>query len=230
MEVHTRVKTSEPLSDRKKRARRILAGLKKLYPDAGCALDYRSPFELLVATILSAQCTDKRVNVVAPELFKRCPTPRKLAAAKRETIEKLIQSTGFFRQKAKSLQGASRMIVDDFGGDVPDTMAELVTLPGVARKTANCVLGTAFGKNEGVVVDTHVGRLAERMGLTWTAKNSKDAVKIENDLIEIFPRKEWTFLSHALILHGRQICSARKPKCETCALAKNCPSAEMPQE
>jgi len=216
--------TSEAIIDRKRRARRITTSLRKLYPDAGCALNFNTPFELLVSTILSAQCTDLMVNKVAPNLLGKFPTPRKLAAATPRTVEKIIHSTGFFRQKTKSLLNASKKIVTDFGGEVPDTMEGLLTLPGVARKTANCVLGTAFGKNEGVVVDTHVGRLAERLRLTWTGRNSKDALRIENDLRELFARKDWTYLSHALILHGRQVCPARKPKCAECELARNCPS------
>ena len=214
-----------PGADTKRRARRIVAGLRKLYPKAGCALEHRDPLELLVATILSAQCTDETVNKVAPVLFARLRTAKALADARRETIEKIIHSTGFFRQKAKSIQGSCKAIVEGFGGKVPRTMDELLTLPGVARKTANVVLGTAFGKNDGVVVDTHVGRLATRMELTWSSKNGKDAVKIERDLMEIIPRKEWTFFSHALIWHGRRVCSARKPDCEACTLAKDCPSA-----
>lgn len=209
----------------KKRARRILTRLRKLYPKAGCALHHREPLELLVATILSAQCTDETVNKVTPVLFARFPTAAALAGAPLETIEEIIHSTGFFRQKAKSIQGSCRAIVEKFGGEVPDSMDELLTLPGVARKTANVVLGTAFGRNDGVVVDTHVGRLATRLGLTWSSKNGKDAVKIERDLMEVIPRKDWTFGSHALIWHGRRVCAARKPSCEACSLAKDCPSA-----
>jgi endonuclease-3 len=188
-------------------------------------LDHRDPFQLLIATILSAQSTDETVNKVTPVLFKRFKTPKALANAPRGEIEKIIHSTGFFRQKSKSIQGACRMIVDEHGGRVPDTMDDLVALPGVARKTANVVLGSAFGKEEGVVVDTHIGRLATRLELTWSSKNSKDAVKIERDLMEIIPRKDWTFLGHALIWHGRRVCPARKPDCDHCTLAKHCPSA-----
>jgi len=215
----------EALDAKKKRARRILTALHKLYPDADCALEHVDPLQLLIATVLSAQSTDENVNKVTPVLFKRFKTAKALADAPREKIEEIIHSTGFFRQKAKSIQGACRMIVDDLGGKVPDTMEELITLPGVARKTANVVLGTAFGKNEGVVVDTHIGRLAVRLGLTWNGKDSKDAVKIEQDLMQIFPRKDWTFAGHALIWHGRRVCGARKPNCPGCRLAKNCPSA-----
>ena len=179
----------------------------------------------MISTILSAQSTDETVNKVTPVLFKKYKTAKALADAPRESVEEIIHSTGFFRQKAKSVQGACRKIVDDFGGKVPDTMDELVTLPGVARKTANVVLGTGFGKNEGVVVDTHIGRLATRLGLTWTSRDTKDAVKIERDLMQIIPQKDWTLMGHALIWHGRRVCPARKPQCEECTLAKLCPSA-----
>ena len=219
---------AETSAARKKRARKIIAGLRKLYPEADCALRHHDPFQLLIATILSAQSTDETVNKVTPVLFKRFKTPKALANAPRATLEEIIHSTGFFRQKAKSIKGTCHVIVHQFGGSVPDNMDELLTLPGVARKTANVVLGSGFGKNEGVVVDTHVGRLATRLGLTWSSKNSKDAVKIERDLIEIIPQKEWTFLGHALIWHGRRVCSARKPDCDQCTLAKHCPSAGMP--
>ena len=216
----------EEIGQKKKRARRILTALRKLYPDADCALNHADPLQLLVATILSAQSTDETVNKVTPVLFRRFKTAKALAGAKRKELEEIIHSTGFFRQKAKSVQGACGRIVADFGGKVPDTMDGLLTLPGVARKTANVVLGTAFGKNEGVVVDTHVGRLATRLGLTWSGKNSKDAVRIERDLMEVLPRRDWTFAGHALIWHGRRVCSARKPDCGGCTLARNCPSAD----
>lgn len=208
----------------KKRARAVVRGLRKLYPDADCALTHVDPFQLLVATILSAQSTDATVNKVTPPLFSRFPTAEALAYAPTEEIETLIHATGFFRQKTKSIKGAALKIVKDFGGEVPDSLESLVTLPGVARKTANVVLGTAFGKNEGVVVDTHIGRLSVRLGLTWSAKNSKDAIKIERDLMAIIPRREWTFLGHAMILHGRQVCSARKPDCPGCTLSRHCPA------
>ena len=172
-----KLKLEEPLADKKKRARKILTGLRKLYPQAECALGHGDALQLLVATILSAQSTDVTVNKVTPVLFQRFPTARDLAEAPPAEIERIIHSTGFFRQKTKSIQGACRKIVEEFGGEVPDTLEQLVTLPGVARKTANVVLGTAFGKNEGVVVDTHVGRLATRLGFTWTSKDGKDAVK-----------------------------------------------------
>jgi len=216
---------SETVEEKKKRARRLLTALKKLYPEADCALSHHDPFQLLVATILSAQSTDDTVNKVTPVLFEKYPTPKALADAPREDIEKVIYATGFFRQKAKSIQGTAAAVARDFDGVVPDTMDALTALPGVARKTANVVLGTAFGKNEGVVVDTHIGRLATRLALTFSSKNDKDAVKIERDLMEIIPRKEWTYLGHALIWHGRKVCSARKPACDACTLAKNCPSA-----
>lgn len=217
--------TDEATAEKKKRARRILSALRKLYPKADCALTRENPLQLLIATILSAQSTDDTVNKVTPVLFKRYKSAKAMAEAPQADIEKIIHSTGFFRQKAKSIQGACRMIAGKFGGKVPDTMEDLITLPGVARKTANVVLGTAFGKNEGVVVDTHVGRLSVRLGLTWSAKNGKDAVKIERDLMQVFPRNEWSFLGHALIWHGRRVCHARKPDCDNCTLAKHCPSA-----
>ena len=219
------IKSSESQALRKRRAGKILTQLRKLYPNADCALTHTNPFQLLISTILSAQSTDETVNKVTPVLFKKFGTPKKLAEAKAETIESVIHATGFFRQKTKSIQGAARVIVSEFAGQVPDNMDALVTLPGVARKTANVVLGTAFGKNEGVVVDTHIGRLATRLALTWTSKDGKDAVKIERDLMDIIPRKEWTFIGHALIWHGRRVCGARKPDCDGCSLAKNCPSA-----
>ena len=215
----------EATPEKKKRARRILTALRKLYPEADCALTRENPLQLLIATILSAQSTDETVNKVTPVLFKRYKSAKAMADAPQADIEKIIHSTGFFRQKAKSIQGACRMIAGQFGGKVPDTMEDLITLPGVARKTANVVLGTAFGKNEGVVVDTHIGRLSVRLGLTWSAKNGKDAVKIERDLMQVFPQKEWSFLGHALIWHGRRVCNARKPDCDNCTLAKHCPSA-----
>ena len=217
----------ESPADRKKRARKIVAGLKKLYPEAHCALHHVDPLQLLVATILSAQSTDETVNKVTPVLFERYSTAQALAEAPSSAIEELVHSAGFFRQKTKSIQGACRKIVEEFGGKVPDTMEQLLTLPGVARKTANVVLGTAFGKNPGVVVDTHVGRLATRLNLTWTSKDSKDAVKIERDLMQVLPQSEWTYVGHALIWHGRRVCSARKPDCANCILARSCPSAGL---
>ena len=215
----------EPTPERMERARRTLEAFKRLYPDATCALLHASALELLVATILSAQSTDAGVNRVTPGLFRRWPDARALSGADPAEIEREIHSTGFFRQKTRSIQGACRRIVEVFGGDVPGTMEDLITLPGVARKTANVLLGTWFGKNEGVVVDTHVGRLSHRIGLTWSSKDEKDAVRIEEDLMKLIPREEWTFFGHAMILHGRRTCTARKPDCPGCALNDFCPSA-----
>ncbi len=219
------VATSETPAERKQRAKAILAALRKTYPDADCALDHRSAYELLVATILSAQCTDQRVNLVTPDLFERYPDARALAAAKQDELESLIRSTGFFRNKAKNLIGMAQAVTASFGGEIPAAMDDLLTLSGVARKTANCVLGTWFDNNDGIVVDTHVGRLTLRLGLPTTARDDKDAVKIERDLMTLFPPKSWTYLAHALIRHGRQICNARNPNCPECPLAKHCPSA-----
>lgn len=207
------------IDDTKKRAGKLYRAMEKLYPEAHCALIHKNAFELLIATILSAQCTDKRVNIVTPPLFKKYPNAQSMANATPADLEKLVRSTGFFRNKAKSIKGASEAITHEHKGQVPDTMNELLKLPGVARKTANVVLGNAYGINEGVVVDTHVGRLSNRMGLT----SQKDPKKIELDLIPLFPRKNWTLLSHLLIWHGREICSARKPLCDQCKLAKDCP-------
>ena len=194
-----------------------------MYPDAECELTHHDPFQLLISTILSAQCTDKRVNMVTPALFKRFKTPRSFANAERSELEGLIRSTGFFRSKAKSIQEASRDIAEKHKGKLPETMEELTQLRGVGRKTANVVLGTAFGKNEGVVVDTHVKRISYRLGLT----KQKDPVKVEKDLVEILPRKEWTLFSHRLIWHGRKLCKAARPQCPACDLAPLCPSAEF---
>ena len=197
------------------------ARLLKLYPDAHCELDYSSPWQLLVATILSAQTTDKRVNMVTPKLFATYPTPAALAAARQEDVEEIIKSTGFFRNKAKAIIGVAGAVVDRHNGQVPSRLEDLVLLPGVGRKTANVVLGNAFGTNEGVVVDTHVTRLANRLGLT----TQSDPVKIEQDLMKIFPKDDWTMLSHLLIWHGRRICEAKRPRCSECPLADICPSA-----
>jgi endonuclease-3 len=204
-------------------AAEIYKRLVEHYPDAHCALDFKTPFQLLVATILSAQCTDKRVNMVTPALFKRYRRPADMAEAKPEELEEMIKSTGFFRNKTKSLLAMSRAVAEDHGGQVPDTMEELVQLPGVGRKTANVVLGNAFDKNEGVVVDTHVGRVSARLGLT----KQTDPVKVEQDLAKLFPREQWTMLAHLLIQHGRQICEARRPKCEICFLSDICPSSQV---
>lgn len=199
----------------------ILAELERLYPDVDCELDRESPFQLLCATILSAQCTDERVNQVTPALFARFPTAEALAEAPLPVLEEIIRSTGFFRQKAKSLKGAARLLVERFGGELPRTIVDMRQLPGVARKTANVVLGTAFGIAEGVVVDTHVQRLALRLALTRNAT----ADKIEQDLMQVVPRERWIRLAHQLIWHGRRVCFARKPDCEHCTLAPHCPSA-----
>jgi endonuclease-3 len=196
----------------------ILKGLDEAYPNAECALTHRSPWELLVATILSAQCTDVRVNMVTPELFRRFPTPQKMAKATLQQIEALIRTTGFYHNKAKSIQGAARKVISEFGGQVPQTLAELITLPGVARKTANVVLGVCFGKAEGVVVDTHVFRISRRLGL---AKGDTPE-KVEQELMRILPQSRWIGFSHQIIHHGRQVCEARKPKCDRCNLEPLC--------
>lgn len=202
-------------------AREIQRRLALEYPDAHCELDHRNAFELAVATVLSAQCTDKRVNMVTPELFRRWPDADALAAAPIGEIEEVIRSTGFFRNKAKSIQGLARLLVAEHGGEIPSTMDELVLLPGIGRKTANVVLGNAFGMNEGVVVDTHVARLSARFGLT----KETDAVRIERALMPLFERETWAQLSHLMIWHGRRTCDARKPKCNDCVLVDICPSA-----
>jgi len=199
----------------------ILSLLKELYPDARCALEYRNAYELLCATILSAQCTDVRVNLVTPTLFSRYPTPFELARAEPADVEEIIKSTGFFRNKTKSLIGMAQAVVADHNGEIPRTMEELRRLPGVGRKTANVVLGNAYNINEGVTVDTHVGRLSGRLGLS----KEQDPVKIEQDLMRLFPQADWGLLSHLLIFHGRQVCIARRPRCAECILARLCPSA-----
>jgi endonuclease III len=196
-----------------------IARLSHLYADAACSLDFRSPLELLVSTILSAQCTDTRVNQVTPEVFRRFPGAADLAASAPGALEDIIRSTGFFNAKARSLRGMAKALVKDHGGEVPRTMEALHALPGVGRKTANVVLGNVWGAPDGVVVDTHVGRLARRLG--WTRQT--DAVKAERDLNRIVPKERWTWISHALIQHGRRICTARRPQCERCTLADICP-------
>ncbi|HYN80339.1 MAG TPA: endonuclease III [Gemmatimonadaceae bacterium] len=201
----------------------ILERLKREYPDAHCELDFETPLQLLIATILSAQCTDKRVNMVTPELFRVFPRAHDLAAADAQRLEEMIRSTGFFRNKTKSLLGMSAAVVEIHGGDVPHTMAELVRLPGVGRKTANVVLGNAFGVNEGIVVDTHVGRLVVRLGIT----NETDPVKVEQILMKLIPRDDWTLISHLFIFHGRRVCIARLPRCGECVLNDICPSARV---
>ena len=205
------------------RAAEIYDRLAAHYPDAHCALDFKTPYQLLVATILSAQCTDKRVNMVTPALFKRYKTPAAMADADPAELEEMIKSTGFYRNKTKSLLGMSRALVEHHRGKVPDELLELVALPGVGRKTANVVLGNAFDRNEGVVVDTHVGRVSQRLGLT----RETDPVKIEQDLMRLFPSERWTMLAHLLIEHGRRICVARRPKCEECFLNDICPSSRV---
>ena len=205
--------------DKKQFAAEVIRRLRKTYPDAHCALEHTSPFELLIATILSAQCTDARVNMVTPGLFRKYPGPADYLKVPQTELEKDIHSTGFFRNKARNIQAACERIVSVYGGRVPDSMDELLTLGGVARKTANVVLGNAFGIASGVVVDTHVSRVSQRLGLT----SSTTAEKIEEDLALIVPKKHWIMLPHWLIFHGRQICVARKPKCSICPLNDICP-------
>jgi endonuclease-3 len=211
------------LASAKTRAPKIYERLSAEYPDARCALDHRNPYELLAATILSAQCTDKRVNLVTPALFDRYPDAAALSQAKPEDLEEMIKSTGFFRNKTKSLLGMSNAVSDKHAGKIPDTMEQLVALPGVGRKTANVVLGNAFDRNDGVVVDTHVARLSNRLALT----TESDPVRIEQDLMQLFPREQWTMLSHLLISHGRAVCIARRPLCEKCVINKLCPSSRV---
>jgi len=200
----------------------ILKALDEAYPNPECALTHRSPWELLVATILSAQCTDVRVNMVTPELFRRFPTPAAMAQATLPELETLIRTTGFFHNKAKSIQGAARKLLENFSGQVPETLAELITLPGAARKTANVVLGVSFGKAEGVVVDTHVFRVARRLGLA----KAETAQEVEKELMQVIPQDRWIAFSHQLIHHGRQVCDARKPKCDRCSLEQLCTSKD----
>src|ERR1700760_697421 len=207
---------------REARVREILKGLDAMYPQATCALIHNSPWELLVATILSAQCTDKRVNEVTPGLFKKYPTPLDFASVRQEVLADEIRSTGFFNNKAKSVIGAAKKIVNEFGGKVPQTMEELLTVPGAARKTANVVLGTAYGIASGVVVDTHVQRITRRLDLT----KETDPVKVEQDLMKIVPKEKWILFSHQVIHHGRALCVARKPKCAECRLNKICKSPD----
>ena len=208
------------IEDQKKRTAEIIKRLKKAYPNAHCALNHSNAFELLIATILSAQCTDERVNIVTAELFRKYRKPEDFIAVAQEELERDVHSTGFFRNKAKNIKAACERINEVFGGEIPQTMEELLTLGGVARKTANVVLGNAFGIAGGVVVDTHVGRLSQRLGLTAATS----AEKIEQDLIALVPEKHWVMFPHWMIFHGRQICQARKPKCLQCPLADVCPS------
>ena len=209
----------ESATARRDRAEAVSRVLGEAYPDAHCSLNFASPFQLVIATILSAQCTDKRVNMVTPELFCRWPDPAALAGANQHDVESVIRSTGFFRAKAKSILGCARALVDRHGGEVPRTMDDLVRLPGVGRKTANVVLGTAFGIASGVVVDTHVGRISRRLGLT----RATDAVRAERDLVRALSREHWIAFSHRLIEHGRGVCAARSPACDECALVDLCP-------
>jgi endonuclease III len=206
-------------SAKRDKARAIYRVLCRTYPDADCELDFASPYQLVVATVLSAQCTDKRVNMVTPKLFKKYPNPKKLAGAKIADIEELVHSTGFYRAKARNLHRLANKVMSDFGGEIPGTLEALVTLPGVGRKTANVVLGHAFGI-PGITVDTHFGRLSRRF--KWST--SHDPVKVERDVMELIPQKEWTNLSQRMIWHGRRICFARKPACGACPLSKLCPS------
>ena len=214
----------ESKKDRAARANLVFDLLRERYPDARCALDHENAYQLIVATILSAQCTDARVNVVTPALFRRFPSASALAEASTDELENLIRSTGFYRSKTKNLIGMAHAVVDRHEGEIPRVLADLVKLPGVGRKTANVVLGNAFGIDEGVVVDTHVGRLARRLRLSAEV----DPVKVERDLTGLFPRDRWTLLSHLLIFHGRSICLARRPRCEICPVSSLCPSAFSP--
>ena len=212
------VKRPKTAAERQQRVADILRRLDQMYPGATCALHHHNPWELLVATILSAQCTDKRVNQVTPDLFAKYPTPQDFAAVRPEVLAQDIRSTGFFNNKAKSIVGAAKRVVDDFGGQIPKTIEEVLTIPGAARKTANVVLGTAYGIASGVVVDTHVQRIAHRLDLT----RQTNPVKIEQDLMKILPRDKWILFSHQIILHGRALCVARNPKCADCALNPIC--------
>ena len=216
------VKKDAGLELQSARIEELLRRLRAAYPNAECALHHRNAWELLVATILSAQCTDARVNMVTPELFRKFPTPQAFAQASLPAIEEEIRSTGFFHNKARSISGAAKKVVADFGGQVPQTMEQLLTLPGVARKTGNVVLGVAFGKAEGVVVDTHILRLSYRLGLT----RAEDPKRVEEDLMRVIPKERWISFSHEMIHHGRQICIARKPKCVDCPLETICNAAD----
>ena len=213
----------ESLDELKARTRAIIRRLKRAYPGAKCSLNHTNPFELLIATILSAQCTDERVNIVTADLFRKYRKPEDYLNVSPRELEKDIQSTGFFRNKTKSIQGTSKMLTEEYGGQVPHTMEELLELPGVARKTANVVLGNAFDIHAGVVVDTHVTRLSHRLGLT----QQKTAEKIEQDLIPIVPKKDWVIFPHLMIYHGRKICKARSPLCAECTIEKQCPSSYL---
>jgi len=216
--VASKVKRPKTAAERRARVDQILRGLDQMYPNATCALHHRDPWELLVATILSAQCTDRRVNEVTPGLFAKYPTPRDFAAVRPEVLAQDIRSTGFFNNKAKSIVGAAQKVIREFGGQVPKTMEEMLTIPGAARKTANVVLGTAYGIAVGVVVDTHVQRVSRRLDLT----KQTDTGKIEQDLMKIVPQDRWILFSHQIIHHGRALCQARKPRCSECLLDSLC--------
>ncbi|MEM8885483.1 MAG: endonuclease III [Planctomycetota bacterium] len=209
------------VAEKKEWAHEVVGRLRTEYPDAECALIHKNPYELVVATVLSAQCTDEMVNKVTPALFRRYPTPDKLGRARQETVEKLIHSTGFYRNKAKNIRGLGKKLTEDFDGEVPRTMDELLSLPGVARKTANVVLGVAYGIAEGIVVDTHVKRITKLLGLT----RQTDPVKVEKDLVKLLAQDDWIDISHLLIWHGRKVCIARRPRCDACLLADRCPAA-----
>jgi endonuclease-3 len=212
-------------AERKAWAQSVCRTLKRLYPQAKCALEHSSPLQLLIATILSAQCTDARVNMVTPDLFARYPTVHDLASAELSDLESIVRSTGFFRNKAKNIKACCQKIVSEYGGEVPQTMEELLSLAGVARKTANVVLGNAFGI-PGFVVDTHVGRLSRRLGLT----RATDPVKVEREVMELLPAREWTLMSHLLISHGRAVCQSRKPNCDQCRFNDDCPKVGLPKK
>jgi endonuclease-3 len=220
------VPSRETRLQRRDRTLQIVDRLEELYPDADCSLRFKNPFELLISTILSAQCTDKRVNLVTQDLFKRWPNPQKMAAASISELENAVKTTGFFRAKAKNIQGCCRKLVEQFKGNIPQTVEELTSLPGVGRKTANVVLGSAFGLAEGIVVDTHVGRISRRLALT----KAKDAVRAERDLVRDIPRNHWVAISHRLIQHGRGTCLARKPRCAGCGLEDLCPRVGLPRD
>ena len=220
-EENRKMAKRESMDELKTRTRDVIRRLKRAYPDAKCSLNHSNPFELLVATILSAQCTDERVNIVTADLFRKYKQPEDYLKVSPRELEKDIQSTGFFRNKTKSIQGTSKMLTEQYGGTVPHTMDELLELPGVARKTANVVLGNAFEIKSGVVVDTHVTRLSHRLGFT----QQKTAEKIEQDLVLIVPKKDWVIFSHLLIAHGRKICKGRGPLCDQCPVEKQCPSS-----
>jgi len=213
----------ETKSQLKERTEQIIKLLKRAHPDAHCALHHSSAFELLIATILSAQCTDERVNIVTADLFRKYRRPEDYLKVPAVELQQDVRTTGFFRNKTKSIQGACKMLIEEFGGEVPKAMDELLTLPGVARKTANVVLGVAYGIAAGVVVDTHVSRLSQRLRLT----KHKEAGKIEADLMELVPRKDWIIFSHLLIFHGRRVCKARRPLCEECVVERLCPSSSL---